>query len=75
MYINLKRRYPDSRPEDITDAFDRGFRAGYDQGYKIGQFDTEKEWDAECRMLRDTLRAILIRGEAPEHATNDSDCG
>lgn len=29
MNINLKRRYPNSRTEDITDAFSRGFEVGY----------------------------------------------
>lgn len=26
--IELQRRYPDSRPEDITDAYMRGFEVG-----------------------------------------------
>lgn len=26
--IKLHRRYPDSKPEDITDAYMRGFNAG-----------------------------------------------
>lgn len=32
MNINLKRRYPNSRTEDITDAFSRGFEVGYNVG-------------------------------------------
>ena len=32
MNISLKRRYPNSRTEDITDAFSRGFEVGYNIG-------------------------------------------
>lgn len=30
--IKLQRRYPDSRPEDISDAYMRGFECGLDIG-------------------------------------------
>lgn len=39
MIINLKRRYPNSRTEDITDAFSRGYEAGYNlakKGFREG---------------------------------------
>lgn len=32
MNISLKRRYPNSRTEDVTDAFSRGFEVGYNLG-------------------------------------------
>lgn len=73
MNINLKRRYPNSRTEDITDAFSRGYEAGmnhneateksYSQGYEDGYeagYDAAKEyWHEECRQLRECLSALL----------------
>lgn len=65
MNINLRKRYPHSRTEDIADAFGNGFGAGYDAGYEAGYRKAFKEWQQECEQLRDALHAILERGEAP----------
>lgn len=35
--IKLERRYPDSRDEDITDAFARGYSEGYSAGLAVGR--------------------------------------
>lgn len=43
------------------------YRAGYD--------DASKEWHEECRQLRDSLRAILDRGETPEDSGSKADRG
>jgi len=55
MNINLKRRYPNSRTEDITDAFSRGFVCGRN----MRMSDTEKVFTYEevkelCRDAFDT---------------------
>lgn len=71
MNIKLKRRYPNSRTEDITDAFSRGFEVGYNAGYK----DAEKHYQEECRQLRNYLSAILDRGETPEDSGSKADRG
>lgn len=71
MNINLKRRYPNSRTEDITDAFARGYAAGYEAGYN----EATAHWQEDCRQLRDSLRAILDRGETPEDSGSKADRG
>ena len=35
--IKLEKRYPDSRDEDITDAFARGYSDGYSAGVVVGR--------------------------------------
>ena len=87
MNINLKRRYPNSRTEDITDAFSRGFEVGhndataksysqgYDDGYEAGYNEASEHWQEECRKLRDAMRAILDRGETPEESGSKADRG
>ena len=35
--IKLKKRYPHSRTEDITDAFMRGYEQGKKDGLKVGK--------------------------------------
>ena len=35
--IKLKKRYPQSRTEDITDAFMRGYEQGKKDGLKVGK--------------------------------------
>ena len=49
--INLKRRYPNSRTEDITDAFEKGFETGYNIGYDVAF----RELQGECKRLQDRL--------------------
>ena len=44
--INLKKRYPHSRDEDITDAFMRG----YQEGYKAKECDREGDCDG-CKFV------------------------
>lgn len=71
MQIDLRRRYPDSRLEDVTDAYSRGFSIGYDMGY----YNAMRAWEKECQQLRDALRAMIDSGEATERARNDSELG
>lgn len=35
--IKLKKRYPQSKVEDITDAFMRGYEQGRTDGLKVGR--------------------------------------
>lgn len=42
--IKLTKRYPQSRAEDITDAFMRGYQQGCEDGYKKKEFDR----DGDC---------------------------
>jgi hypothetical protein len=42
--IKLTKRYPQSRTEDITDAFMRGYQQGCEDGYKKKEFDR----DGDC---------------------------
>ena len=35
--IKLEKRYPDSKDEDITDAFARGYSEGYSAGLAVGR--------------------------------------
>ena len=65
MDINLRKRYPNSRTEDITDAFGRGYGAGYDAGYEVGYRKAFNEWQQDRKQVRDALHAILDKGEAP----------
>lgn len=53
--IKLTRRYPDSRPEDITDAYMSGFEYGYNMGHKAVD-----DLQAENNKLRD-LCSFLYR--------------
>lgn len=75
MDIKLTRRYPNSRLEDINDAYSRGFSVGYDMGYEAGLYQGMRNWEQECKQLRDALRAILDNGEAPEQATKAGNRG
>ena len=58
--IQLKRRYPDSRPEDISDAYMRGFEYGFDMGHKAVD-----DLQADNDKLRD-LCSFLYRIHAAE---------
>lgn len=58
--MELHRRYPHSRTEDITDAYMRGYEAGYTYA--------KRESLDEMQQLRECLRAILDGGETPEQA-------
>lgn len=53
---------------DRTDYdYNPSYRCGYDDGYH----DACELWQRECQQLRDTLRAILDKGEAPAHEVTD----
>lgn len=79
MNINLSKRYPNSRTEDITEAFEHGFevgyKMGYDDGYDDGYHQACEIWQAECQQVRAALRALLDatidKGEAPAHEVTD----
>ena len=43
-----------------------GYTAGYDKGYLIATLDVREELEADNKRLRDCLRAILDKGEAPK---------
>lgn len=52
--IKLSMRYPESRQEDITDAFTRGYTGAVEIGNKA-----IKKLEAENARLRELLEAIL----------------
>lgn len=43
-----------------------GYANGYDKGYLIATLDVREELEADNKRLRDCLRAMLDRGEAPK---------
>lgn len=43
-----------------------GYANGYDKGYLIATLDVREELEADNKRLRDGLRAILDKGEAPK---------
>lgn len=73
--ILLKRRYPNSRLEDTTDAFENGFETGYKIGYDDGYHEACEIWQRECQQVRDALRALLDAtingGEASAHEVTE----
>jgi hypothetical protein len=83
MQIELHKRYPNSRTEDITDAYlrghkvgyDMGYKAGYDVGYKAGCHAAARAWEQEYKRLQSIMPGILVSGEATERARNDSELG
>ena len=55
--IQLKRRYPDSRPEDISDAYMRGFEYGFGMDQKAVD-DLQAENDKLRELVRDLYMAL-----------------
>lgn len=43
-----------------------GYANGYDRGYLIATLDMRESFEADNKQMRDCLRAILDRGEAPK---------
>lgn len=51
--IKLKKRYPQSKVEDITDALMRGYEQGRTDGLKVGRqiiLDVVESYKLECRI-------------------------
>lgn len=46
------------------------YHAGYDDGCDDGYKTATMQYENELRQLRDALRAMLDRGEAPERETS-----
>lgn len=64
--IKLTRRYPDSRPEDITDAYMRGMAAGME----IADSQTVRRIDPAARAA--SLGEEIVRCRDCKHATPDT---
>ena len=74
--IELKKRYPHSRDEDITDAFMRGYKAHGEavQGEWISRIDTGT-WMLECSVCGCRVQEEKYRTAVGQSATKCPYCG
>ena len=60
---------------NLQDVTARSYSQGYEDGYEAGYNEATEHWQEDCRQLRDSLRAILDRGETPEESGSKADRG
>lgn len=71
MDISLRKRYPNSRTEDITEAFSYGFEHGYKTGYDVAcnqlleAYKKSKDMLEALLMMQAMQGATINEGEAP----------